>query len=471
MAINLRPFGLKWSIDPKHYMTIPTDFKNKMNMVLRVGNTVSIGKNIYDMGEFLGGGTYGEVYTCKRLSDNLDCCIKIVNNADIYDLVKEVLIQIVIVETTKNKNYPELGFKGPFAPIVYDIGFDEASNLGYIVTQKMRNTFSGFLENRRKVPEELQKAMCIGMIQISTMLSELYNLLKFNHRDFKTDNCMYMYDETGRVQMRLIDFGFSFISYKNMTIRTSSFDFIFDSLPSRDMTQFMYELHTYHTYLPDNIKGALEDLLTFPLDGKVCKMYEGCDKMKKWLNSYEFLNDDSAFNPNGQADVVKKVFIKLYKGLDYKSDLAYAPGLMGLFVAKPAVPLVAPAGMIYNPDTGRWVKADGALGRRLLKEINAAAADERETVAEGLAVKPCPPAKPDRNPKTKRCLKACPEGKKRNATFKCKAKGTAKGTVKTKVVTKACPPTKPDRNPKTKRCVKACANGKKRNATFKCVKA
>lgn len=419
MSINLRPFGLRWSIEPKRYMSIPIDYKDKLNDAYIHAGIVIIGHEVYRLIENLGGGTYGEVYSCIRDSDKLECCVKIIKDTFAYDIVKELLIQIIIVEKTKNKNYPDLGFQGPFAPIVYDFGYNNDTDTGFIVTQTMYNTFSNLLNNRKSNSDQLSKAMSVALIQISTMLSELYSILKFNHRDFKTDNCMYVYDDMNRIQMRLIDFGFSYINYKNVIIDTSSFDFKFESLPNRDMSQMLYELYMYHRYIPAHLKTVLQDLLTFPHNGTVCKMYAGCDEMTKWENTYTFLNSDKVNNPNGDFEVVKKVFVQIYKELDYKSELAYAPGLKGLFVAKPAVPLVVPKGKIYNPDTGFYVKVDGVVGKRLLKELDIAAVEDRNAVALGLGLKPCPPNKPERNPKTKRCLKPCATGKKRNATYKC----------------------------------------------------
>lgn len=72
----------------------------------------------------------------------------------------------------------------------------------------------------------------------------------------------------------------------------------------------------------------------------------------------------------------------------------------------------------------------------------------------------CPEGK-EHNPKTRRCIKICPEGKKRDDAFKCIKDKSAEDPP--------CPEGK-ERNPKTRRCVKKCPTGKKRNATFKCVK-
>jgi hypothetical protein len=104
--------------------------------------------------------------------------------------------------------------------------------------------------------------------------------------------------------------------------------------------------------------------------------------------------------------------------------------------------------------------------------VSIAKKENRAGVAEGLGVKACRGDKPNYNPRTRRCVKKCPDGKKRNATFKCTASVVAAAVVAPKKQEqKQCTAAKPNYNPKTKRCVLACKPGKKRNTTFKCVKA
>jgi len=470
MAINLKQFGLNWTLKPDNLIAVPSDFKNKINNVSVSSSNIKffgVNSNEYIIGGYLGGGTYGSVYECKRVSDGLECVIKIAKEIEAYALVKETLIQIIIVETTKNNKHPEIDFYGPYAPFLYDMAYDTKTNTGYIVSQKMRATVSTMIQARKDMNNEMIKATSLILIQLGTIISELYNTLAFNHRDFKTDNCMYIRDTDNRVQVRLIDFGFSFIKFNKMVIAGSAIDFKFNSLPRRDLTQFMYELYTYHSYLPDEIMEPLADMLTFPLKNKVCKMYNRCSKMKTWRNTYDFLNDDKVQNPNGDALVVKKVFMKVRNGLPYKNDLAWAPGMMGLFTAKPVVPIKTPAGKIYNPDTGHYVLVTGIIGRKLMAQINAAKPEDKAAVAAGLGIKVCKAPKPDYNPKTKRCVKGCDTGKKRNATFKCVRDVAAVSPRRREPA--VCPEAKPNYNPKTKRCNKACPPGKKRNATFKCV--
>lgn len=86
------------------------------------------------------------------------------------------------------------------------------------------------------------------------------------------------------------------------------------------------------------------------------------------------------------------------------------------------------------------------------------------------------------NPKTKRCVKRCNLGFSRNEQFKCVKNKTAKlySTKSSSTYSsikpltwgekqQACPEGK-ELNPKTKRCIKRCNQGYKRNEQFKCVK-
>ena len=511
-TIDLKPYGLNWILDPmKMASPIPTAYKTKIGTGKQIGNTIEFkgfnGDRDFTLDNFIGGGTFGKVYKCKRNSDGLIGAMKIIKNASAYNTIKESIVQIIIVELTKKSSYPDAAMlKGPFAPLFYDIAFDFTSNTGYIFSEEMRATTNALLNSRNGYDAELNIIIPTIMIQLSTIVNELYSKLGFNHRDFKSDNCMYIRDKSNRIQLRLIDFGFSFINFKGMEIQGDDYDFKFNSLAKRDLTQYIYELYTYHKYIPVKFIKAFEDLLTYPIKGKVCKMYSGCGKrMKSWKNTYQFLNSNKVQNPNGDPSVVKNVFLKIRDGLDYKSELAWAPGLNGLFVAKPAIPIVCPPGQIYNPNSGRCVLANGVIGKLLLKEIAAAKPADKAAVIAGLAApapaKICPVDKPDYNPSTKRCNKACPSGKSRNTTFKCVKTVPVPIAVPAAIAglapaalapapapaalapapaalapapapapaAKICPAHKPNYNPKTKRCILPCPAGKVRNSTtFKC---
>lgn len=474
LTINLKQFGLDWTISSDKSGIIPADYRDRISRVIISADTDDNSVKFYDvkpfckyeLGALLGEGKYGSVYSCKR-DDGLKAVMKIVKEADLVNLIKESLVQIVIVELTKNIKHPHLTFKGPYAPVLYDFGYDADTNMGYVVSQRMLETFDSGLRGRKGDQDAAALYASIFLVELGTILSDLNKIMKYNHRDLKPDNCMYVHADN-TIQVRLIDFGFSYLKYGEMVIETRKDDFKFGALQSRDMTQFLYAFYKYYDkYVPGSLAKPLADLLTFPLGGGVCKMWEGCTGLKEWRNSYDFLNSDTVVNPNGDPDVVAKVFLKVANGMDYTGDLAYAPGMMGLFVAKPAVPVKVTADKVYNPDTGRYVLARGVVGRALMRQVAIAKAENKAGVAAGLGVKACRGEKPNYNPRTRRCVKKCPDGKKRNASFKCVTASAPVAASKKK----ACTAAKPNYNPKTKRCVLACPKGKKRNATFKCVKA
>jgi len=201
--------------------------------------------------------------------------------------------------------------------------------------------------------------------------------------------------------------------------------------------------------------------------------------MKEWRHTYKFLNSGTIKNVNGTPAAVRALFVAFSLGKNWRAELKYVPGAM-VPVAKPVVPMVCPTGKIFNPDTRRCVSLTGALGRKLKAKAVGEAAVVGALAAPAAAaaaapIKVCPATKPEYNPKTKRCVKTCPTGMVRNAiTFKCRKVLGARPVVAPVApalgLAAPCPPTAPERNPKTKRCVKACGPGKKRNAaTFKCV--
>ena len=469
LNINLKEFGLNWSINSNNYKVLPDDYQSKVNKISTPDpNLYNIeGSDItfygvkletYKVGGYISKGSYGSVYEVKRTDDGTEAIMKITATSDLIALIKEVLIQIIIVEISKNKDHPEIKLKGPYAPILYNFGFDPIHKRGFIVSQKMKNTIQQLVYNTSNIYK-----LALMLVQLSTILLDLNKITQYNHRDLKPDNCMFIQDNRGFIQVRLIDFGFSYLKYDKIIIDANRFKF--GALKSRDMTQFLYALYFHLRERHHIISQPIKDLLTFPINRTVCKMYEGCKNLYGWDATYSFLNTDRFTNPNGDPDVVKRVFINVLKGLDYKSQLEYAPGMMGLFVAKPSVPIVPPRNYIYNPDTGEYVKIDGIVGRKLLKQLNVVKLEDKNYVAAGIGVKSCKEPKPVLNPKTGRCVMACPPEKIRNTSFKCVSK-TKKAMRKT---LKSCKEPKPVLNPKTGRCVMACPPEKIRNTSFKCV--
>lgn len=93
---------------------------------------------------------------------------------------------------------------------------------------------------------------------------------------------------------------------------------------------------------------------------------------------------------------------------------------------------------------------------------------EKEIIKQSTPKVRCPEGK-EYNRRTKRCVKKCKDGYRRNEDFKC-VKIPKSKTQKKKKSLGRCPEDK-ERNPKTNRCIKKCKPGYKRNDDFKCVKS
>lgn len=416
--IDLTPFGMRWVLNPASNVVLPPGYRSWLNTISRrADRIISSTGAFYQIQGSLGSGSYGEVFLCRRSTDGKEVAVKTVVSKNLDNDITEVIIQILVYLFTKDLKHPEIKLEGPYCPTVYEVGYEPSTQTLFLVNEVMRATTYTLLDTRKGEKEELRTLVPTILCQISTILIDLYRMFKFNHRDFKTDNVMYVRNARGYPQMRLIDFGFSCVNYGNLQVSGGSGSFKYCSLASRDMTQLMFELFKYHKYLPDEIKDVLKSLLTFRAGARVCHMYKECDNMKDWKDTYDFLNTDIT-NPNGIPEVVFNVMATYLGKGDWRALLAYTPVESPVLPKEqPAVPILCSKGKVHNPNTNRCVKANGALGKALIAA--AASATNRRVASALIAVKHCSKAKPNYNPVTKRCVKSCPKGRKRNSTFKC----------------------------------------------------
>lgn len=414
-SFNLKPLGMGWVIDPRSKNAIPDNASSLLRKFKNDDETVISGSGVtYKKLAVLGRGSYGAVVSCERSTDKRKVAVKILSDTSIQDTIKETIIQTIIYYATKDIKHPEIGLNGPYCPAVYEVGHDSDTGETFIVSELMAGTTYKLLTASDGFNDVLETLVPTVLVQISTMLVDLYRLLKFNHRDFKSDNCMYIRDDMGNVQARLIDFGFSCINYGNIQISGGGGSFEYCSLESRDLTQYIYELYKYHGYLPRDLREVFEAVLTFKEPGGTCEMYRKCEDMTEWRDTYKFLNTQ-VVNPNGRPQTVLNIFKAYLDGRDWRKELGYSA--IKLPAEKPAVPIKCPRNKVYNPNTQRCVSAVGSIGKRLLR--SARNFKDKKTSAAAVAIKACPPKKPDYNPKTRRCVLPCKSGKKRNSTFKC----------------------------------------------------
>jgi len=316
MSIDLNPYGLSWTLDP---IILPPDYqvakvvriKDKLMFAKPNGEQVSIHVENVEIGR----GSYGRTWlSTTELDPGVPIVIKMIkkNKTIETDVIKETLIQIIIYETTKDLVYPD--FKGPFCPKLYLFGADNAYY--YIVSERMEETFLSLFVDPPPIINTLLKQM---LVQLCTILEILYDRLKFNHRDLKPDNIMYV-KRDGKFMIRLIDFGFSCLEYRGLNINPDSntikelFQRCF--IETRDLHQMFHQLiQTYTIVRKEN--EIRED---FPMT-RIMKtlIYRGLyePEWSKTYKEYNLLNTLPKYKPrNLTPSVVKNVFSSIQCDID-----------------------------------------------------------------------------------------------------------------------------------------------------------
>jgi serine/threonine protein kinase len=354
------------------------------------------------VGEPLGKGTFGTTY--KVSHDNKEYAIKYVKSqldtpARINGFIKEAIIQIILAE------------EGPHVPALYTIAYNPKTKEGFIRSELMRNTARNLIAVLST--QEMATVIPDIIIQVAKILQFYGDKLKFNHRDLKTDNIMYNRDPVTNMRTyKLIDFGFSCLTYKGVEIKGSTY-FAAEATcfrENRDISQFMYEIAKY-VKIPAELFKILNKLLTANVHHTTCKLLKDCVGLKAWKNTYGFLDRTNVVMKKPTTDTIITEMTNYLKQLKEPAPKpkeqkpAPKPKEPQPIVAMEEPKGICPAEKIYNPKTRRCVNRNGPIGLKLLNKV--------------ASPKDCPEGK-IRNPKTRRCIKAqkklveCPEGKIRN---------------------------------------------------------
>jgi len=301
MSIDLRPYGLDWSIDPsKPGALIP--IKPRVSQVKEIGQTVTF-TNVdgtiksYPLGKLLGEGSFGKTYLV-----NGDMVIKKIEvqgeRNELQQAILEFIIQLLCMKETESESYTHdtITFTGPFVPKVYLFGMD--TRHFYIVSEKMDMTFEQLLEGvtDNVVLKEL-------VMQIAKILDVLQKKDYFSHRDFKGDNIMVKLSKDGP-QVKLIDFGFSCMKYQNLVLNSNPVpNLLYGPCynKSRDLSSIFYYLLKY-SYLNKYssrecpMRHVIETLLlTKPVP-------------KEWQEQYPHYNHRVDTNPNLYPENIYELF-------------------------------------------------------------------------------------------------------------------------------------------------------------------
>jgi len=370
-----------------------------------------IGGKSYTIGSELGSGSNGTSYKCVdefgKLFAIKEIHKQVYTDFEIRTFLKEAIIQILLAEESKHEA------EGPYVPMLYTVGYNWENNHAFIVSELMRNTFSNLIsalseeENDIVVPNAIQ--------QVATMIDFFGKRLKFNHRDLKSDNIMYIRRNNIRL-FRLIDFGFSCLTWNGLKINGGEY---FSPVRTcfrkeRDLMQFIYQVWKYDSqFYSRGLTEWLKNMLVVNMGNKTCDLGNGCEIdhikiMKEWRETYNFFNRSNVTAPYGDPQrVIKKMNNYINKNPFHIVE-PVAKDVQPVQPVKTDRP-VCPPGKIYNRKTRRCVKTTGKTGMALIKEADIPLANVLlPHLPPGVleeSVKKCPPEK-IYNKKTRRCVKA-----------------------------------------------------------------
>lgn len=248
-------------------------------------------------------GTFGKVYRVIG-EDNTQYAIKVIIPEYFDLLINECILNIVIVEASKHE------INGPYAPTFYKIGYNSKHNEAYILTEYMTNTLHKLVSSHNIDLNDI--AITEALKQISSALLFLGKRLQFNHRDLKPDNIMYNITADGKYVFKLIDFGYSCLTWKGLKISGND-DFNFCYKKDRDLSQLLYVLCTHYGYMmSESLEERMYEILTATVGKdkhKTCKLLGNCGEkegLRDWGNSYDFFNRANVNVPSASIYSMKK---------------------------------------------------------------------------------------------------------------------------------------------------------------------
>lgn len=244
----------------------------------------------------LGRGSFGRVF----LSTNGQYVIKLLNSFEakprLTERLKKAFEAEVMLQLLIRANVPEA------CPAILDYGILPTSgNKRFVVMEKMTASARSFLTDRTH-PREVRDQFALECLRQTAEILKRLEPFQFNHRDLKSDNIMYTLGEDDLPVFKLIDFGFACATFDGKRYEGVSYfnPGIHCFRRSRDLAFLILELHLYfHSFFSQSLNTFFRLLLTFKFpDGSECKMYNGCNGLAKWEDSYRFLDKDEVENPH-----------------------------------------------------------------------------------------------------------------------------------------------------------------------------
>ena len=254
----------------------------------------------YALKKKIGHGSYGVIYSAEK--DGKVFAIK----AQLYQtpaecrmMLTEAVINIIVQDATSGAGASGADGNGSYVQKFYEVGIDTQATLIYMRLELLDGTLAEYVA--KHTPEENDRIIPETIISIAKMLETLHKKLQMNHRDMKSDNIMFK-EVGGKPQWKLIDLGMACLTYKSIPISSSTF--YSPERPcdrsSRDMSFFILELLLdLSDFISKPLYKHLQQLVTLDVKGTSCDLSDYCPTigLRKWLNSYNFLNRANVNNP------------------------------------------------------------------------------------------------------------------------------------------------------------------------------
>jgi serine/threonine protein kinase len=359
----------------------------------------------YSLGTVLGSGGYGESFQATHTQTNTVSVIKVIRlretriESDFINTIKECIINIMLEKESAEK------VDGPFVPKFYEVCFDNLRLLMLVRMERLQGTMANIYKSSTPQQNDIIVPETVG--DLAYILDFFYDRFKFNHRDLKSDNVMYSMAASGKLIVKLIDFGFSCITWNGLQISGAHY-FPLKSvcyIPSRDLTQYIYDLlHTYNRRLSPRLSEVLQSIVNFSVGEKQYIFYtKESGPRISWDDVYDVLNNEKVLNPKGvPKEVYKRIFEFMGKAVPKRITSVPPMDRTGV----PATPKCLPE-QILNPKNHRCVERSSRLGMRLMVEPEIRTPSPNRIIRKTRrAQTPCD-AKKKRDTITGRCVSAC----------------------------------------------------------------
>jgi serine/threonine protein kinase len=325
--LDLNPYGIKLIIDPSMKSIDSLLTIDILGQAILEAGAILINGETYRRGSSLGAGSFGKVYKCKKNNCSEAYALKIIEPTSITDFLKEVIIQILMMKMSENEQ------NGPHVPRIICVGIDWDNNKAYIISELMEDTVRNLLLTN--TPSQKETDVPFVLNEVAYMLDFFGKTLKFNHRDLKADNIMYLRKKK-EIHIKLIDFGFSCLTWGSLYISTGNYIFLSPCYKEgRDLQQLIYNLYIGGFKLSPKMYDWLEDLMYVHVSGEDVSLLFGTRRkpkapIREWRNTYNYLNRNNVNTSYTRTKRIRNKALRYATGQPFRGGSLRGRSLRGL---------------------------------------------------------------------------------------------------------------------------------------------